>query len=105
MRRFLAELSLKALGTALRQPGMGGGGLFCRGWLNERDMRRTVRVTDKQPQSMGVPSREKPCLDVDNKLPPRSVIAAGSMADLNTPHPDLNSLFFEDATIPSVSDT
>lgn len=48
--------------------------------LNRRDMRQTVRVTDKQPWSLRATSREKHCLGVDNKLLPRWVIAARPMA-------------------------
>lgn len=49
--------------------------------LNGRDMRQTVRVTDKQPRSLGATGRQKHCLAVDNKPPPHTVIAARPMAD------------------------
>lgn len=44
--------------------------------LNRGDMRQTVRVTDKQPWSLGATSRERHCLGADNKLQTRLVIAA-----------------------------
>lgn len=57
-----------------------GGGVVSSRRLNRGDMRQTVRVTDKQPWSLGATNGEKHCLSVDNKLLPRWVIAVCPMA-------------------------
>lgn len=66
--------------------------------LNRRDMRQTVRVTDKQPWSLGPTSGEKHYLGADNKLPLCRVIAARAEA---YPTENLDSLSLESANSPS----
>lgn len=80
-----------------------GGGVVSLRRLNRRDMRQTVRVTDKQPWSLGATSGEKHCLGIDNKLLPRQVTAARPMAGVS--HRDLNSLSLKGMSSLSVADT
>lgn len=66
-------------------------------------MRQTVRVTDKQPWSLGATSWEKHRLAVDNKLLPHWVIAARPEADPTETY--IHSLSLEGTNIQSASDT